>query len=249
MMSASFDRLTDAVARSHEYGHGHAGPREQETKTHFTIALAREAGTPGTTVARTVGERLHWPVYDQELVERVAQELRQRPDRLKAVDERHRSWLVEIAEAFGSPHGLTQSGYVYHLVRSLQELAAQGDCVIVGRGATMLLPRATTLRVRLVGERADRVATTRARLGLTQLEAERWVDETDRARAQFVQEHFHKDVRDPVLYDLFLNTSRWSVAECADFILEGLRRLEGRPRPTTTGEPGALGPLTPAAPD
>jgi cytidylate kinase len=230
---ASIGRLTEAVARSHEYEQSRPGPRGPQTKTPFTIALAREAGTPGTTVARTVGERLGWSVYDQELVERIAQDLKVRPALLESVDERHHSWLLEIVEAFGSRPGVSESGYVYRMVQTVAALASHGKCVLVGRGAAMVLPRETTLRVRLVGDRADRIEATRLRLGLAQAEAERWVDETEQARFRFVQAHLRKDVRDPVHYDLILNTSRWSVAECADFIVDALRRLESR-----TGQAG-----------
>ena len=41
----------------------------------FTIALSRESGTQGTTVAQELGSRLGWPTYDHELLERIAQDM------------------------------------------------------------------------------------------------------------------------------------------------------------------------------
>jgi cytidylate kinase len=229
------DRLAEALARAEAYDHTHPGRREPEAKTFFTIALEREAGTPGTSVARAVGERLGWSVYDQELVKRIAQDLHVRPALLETVDEHNQSWLLEIVEAFGSRPGVTETGYVYHLVQTLAALASHGECVLVGRGAAVILPRPTTLRIRLVGDRADRIEMVSRRLSLTPAEAARWVDETEQARLRFVQEHFRRDLRDPGNYDLVLNSSRWSVAECADFIVDSLRRLQGQapgePRP------------------
>src|SRR5437879_1074159 len=49
-------------------------PSQPLEKT-FTIALAREAGSSGTLVGAEVAKRLNWPVYDQLLVERIAQEM------------------------------------------------------------------------------------------------------------------------------------------------------------------------------
>src|SRR5437868_9081240 len=74
-------------------------------KKGFTIALAREAGTPGTSVAGEVGTRLSWPVYDHQLLERIAQEMGLRTQLLESVDERRRSWLLETVEGFISAGG------------------------------------------------------------------------------------------------------------------------------------------------
>ncbi|MGE5388460.1 MAG: hypothetical protein ACM3NE_06195, partial [Hyphomicrobiales bacterium] len=41
-------------------------PCKPETPPSFTIALSREAGSGGTLVAREIGRRLNWPVYDRE---------------------------------------------------------------------------------------------------------------------------------------------------------------------------------------
>ena len=65
-------------------------------------------------------------------------------------------------------------------------------------------------------------------------ETARHIEATDRDRAEFVREHFRRDVADPRNYDLVLNTSRFTVAECADLIIESLRRLESH---AARGEP------------
>jgi hypothetical protein len=66
------------------------------------------------------------------------------------------------------------------------------------------------------------------RLGLSRPEAARYVEKKDRERDLFVKHHFHKDPADPRQYDLVLNTTRFLVGECADIILDALRRLQGR---------------------
>jgi cytidylate kinase len=232
--TTSLERLTEGIARAQEHWFSRAsrGAGSRETARAFTIALAREAGAPGTSVARAVGERLHWPVYDQELVERIAHDMGLRPALLQSVDERSRSWLLEAVEGFSSAPGASENAYVHHLVQTLLSLGTHGECVIVGRGAALVLPRETTLRVRLVGDLEDRIEATQKRLNLSRTEAQRWVEETSRERVRFIKDHFRKDPRDPVHFDLVLNSSRWSVTECADLIVDALRRLErheGRP--------------------
>jgi cytidylate kinase len=221
--TTSLERVTEGITRAQ--AHWYARARRAATPA-FTIALAREAGAPGTSVANALGERLHWPVYDQELVERIAQDMGLRPALLQSVDERSRSWLLEAVEGFSSAPGASENAYAHYLVQTLLSLGAHGECVIVGRGAALVLPRETTLRVRLVADLKDRIEATQKRLNLSRAEAQRWIEETSRERVRFVQDHFFKDPRDPVHFDLVLNSSRWSVAECADLIVDALRRLE-----------------------
>jgi cytidylate kinase len=204
-----------------------AGDRSP-TPTAFTIALSREVGARGTSVARVVGERLGWHVYDHELVELIAQEMRLRTSLLESVDERHVSWLEECLENFTSLPSVSESSYVRHLLETVLSLGAHGECVIVGRGTALVLPPATTLRVRLVAPLEDRIAFIRRQRGLSHEEAARYVEQVDRQRTHFTRDHFQKDPADAVNYDLIVNSGRFTVEECADVIIAGLRRLQAR---------------------
>ncbi len=191
----------------------------------YTIALAREAGVSGTTVADEVAKRLGWPVYDKELLQRIAEEMGLRTQLLESVDEKRKSWLQECLEGFVAAGGVSEMSYVQHLTQTILSLGANGKCVIVGRGAAHILPRETTLRVRLVGDLPDRIVTVSRRINITKEKAATWIANTDRERQTFVKDHYLKDPTDPHNYDLILNTSCWSVADCSDLILQGLKNL------------------------
>jgi cytidylate kinase len=201
----------------------------------LTVALTREAGSPGTSIAHEIGKRLGWQVYDHELLELIAREMGLRVSLLESIDERQRSWLLESAEAFASAPGVTQMSYVRHLVETILSLGAHGRCVIVGRGAAQILPADTTLRIRLVAPREDRVTTLAQKLGLSHDAAARRVTEIDRERVRFIQEYFHKNPADLHHYDLVLNTSRWSLSECAELIIDALKRMESKRAAGGTG--------------
>src|SRR5262249_28050963 len=123
----------------------------------WTIAISREAGANGTGIARLVGERLGWPVYDRELLERIAHNMGLHARLVENVDEKQRSWLEESLAGLSSARALSGSRYVRHLVRTVLSLAARGNCVLVGRGAAQVLPAGTTLRVRLVAPLEARI--------------------------------------------------------------------------------------------
>jgi cytidylate kinase len=229
----NLERYSESTERAQQYWT--AQHREQETHDAqplfhgLTIAITREAGTPGTSVAREVGQRLDWKVYDRELVNKIAHDMGLRPSALESVDEKPVSWLLESLAGLSSRPGATEGGFVRHLVQSVVSLGKEGRCVIVGRGAAQILPAATTLRVRLVGLLEDRIAAASKRLNISREQAERWVVESDRERCNFAKSHFGRDPQDMRLYDMVLNTSRWTVPECADIIVQALRDFEKHP--------------------
>ncbi len=223
----SFSRQTEAIERAQRHWQLRR-QKADKTKPGLTIAIAREAGAPGTSVAQEVGKRLGWPVYDHELLERIAREMGLRVNLLESVDEKRQSWILESLEAFSEMPYVSETTYVRHLAQAILSLGAHGECVIVGRGAAQILPRQTTLAVRIIGQVQDRIALLSARLGLSKQEAGRKVEEMDRERQGFIQAHFHKDPREPHLYDLLLNISRWSVAECAEIIVRAQEQMQLR---------------------
>ncbi len=221
-MNINVERRLGAVldlARRQQRARSPEGP-------HYTIALSREAGTQGRTIARLVGERLGWAVYDRELLSLLAEQMGVQPALLENVDEKRVNWLLEFVENLSSPGSVSQSSYVRKLVETIVRLAAKGDCVLVGRGAAQILPPATTLRVRLIAPPPQRIAATQKQFQLTHSEAERWVQKTDHERTDFVSRHFHYDPTAPHGYDLILNSARYSAEGSAELIIEALHRLQ-----------------------
>jgi hypothetical protein len=207
--------------------------------------LSREVGTQGTLIAQEVGRLLSWPVYDHELLERIAQDMGLRTSLLESVDEHQQSLLLEMAEAFLSAPGgsvweplVTESGYVHHLVKVVLALGVHGESVIVGRGAAFILRPETTLRVRLVGRLRERVTVYSRQHQISEQEAAGQVRTIDRERTDFVQDHFSQDPCDPRNYDLVLNGPRLTVRHNAELIVEALcRRQAERAESQPAGPP------------
>jgi hypothetical protein len=200
----------------------------KDESTGITIAISREVEAGGPTLARELGKRLGWAVYDHELLERIASDLGVHAKLLQSVDEHRGNWLQEQFESLvGVPHVAT-SAYVHRLVKVLLALGQHGECVIVGRGAAIVLPRESTFRVRLVAPRKHRVLALGRRLGLGAPEADALLAAQDRERVDFVRAHFSSDPEAPSNYDLILNTEEFSATECADLVVEALRIRQSR---------------------
>jgi cytidylate kinase len=235
-MDRSVSQLVEDACRRWEAQREAAARREippRPTPPAFSIAISREAGTPGSSVAKEIGRLLGWQVYDQELLQQIAREMGLRTSLLENLDEREHNWLHEtiqaalasLASVQDSPWA-SESAFVHHLVETVLALGVHGECVIVGRGASFILPPETTLRVRLVAPVRDRVATLSHRLGLSEKEAAHKVRTIDRQRNDFVRDHFQKNPTDPHNFDLILDSSRMPVADLATLIIEALNRLK-----------------------
>jgi cytidylate kinase len=233
-LTNSSDRLVGALARSQR--HWDARAKAAATATGranvqplaFTIALSRETGARVSLVADKLAERLGWPVYNQELVQRIAEDMGLRTSLLESLDERRLNWVGSLLEPFAVASPVTEGAYVHHLTRVLLALASHGECVLVGRGAPHFLPPEWTLRVRLVAPLEDRIRAIQERYGDSRLAALRRIETTDAERNQFVRGNFGQDPTAAANYDLVLNTSRFTPDEAADLIVQALHRMQAR---------------------
>jgi cytidylate kinase len=230
-------QLAESIVHANNYRQAHVEARLTPESPALTIALSRQVGAGGTSIATEIGNQLGWPVYDHALLERIADEMHLRTQLLESVDERRMSWLTDALTSFSQAPSINTSAYVRHLVQTILSLGAHGSCIIVGRGSPYILPPATTLRVRIIADREHRILGLSRERGISRAEANAQLDTIDRERVAFIQDHFLKDPRDPQNFDIVLNSSCFSYAECADLIIEALHRLEAR---VNSGEAAAI---------
>ncbi len=107
---------------------------------------------------------------------------------------------------------------IVELARVILALGAQGEVVLIGRGAGCILPVESTLHVRIMAPLADRVAYMAQWLRLTQEEAAEQVALRDRRRAEFIGGCFRREPGDIYQYDLLLNSGLLGEERCADLI-------------------------------
>ena len=106
----------------------------------------------------------------------------------------------------------------------INELAASGSIVILGRGSQMILAdHKDTLHVLCVAPKELRYNRYAEREGIGMEEAKRRADEIDRARDAFYKKFWKVDVQDPRLYDLTVDTSHFALDQAAELIAAAVR--------------------------
>ncbi len=189
----------------------------------LTIAISREAGARGAAIAKRAGIKLGWQIYSQDLLEYIAQEGTFRQDVLDHLPVSAGAWVDDQLNGLLKQQNLSRNPSVLDLARMVLSLGAQGEVVLLGRGAGCILPAHSTLHVRLVAPVADRVAYMSQWMRLTEEEAAEQVGKRDSRRAEFIATHFHRKPSDVHQYDMVLNTSLLGEERCADLIVQAAR--------------------------
>ena len=183
-----------------------------------SVAVSREAGSRGVSVAAAVAARLGWPSYPQDALDSLAHDADARAELLRDMPAAAVQWAdLETAKLLFR-RKLAPDDPAAAVARLIFALAAKGECVLVGRGAGFLLPRATTVHVRVVAPFDDRAAYLGQLLRLTAGEGAKEATQRDARRAEFVARLTDRAVHDPTSYDAILNTARLPDALVAEVV-------------------------------
>ena len=191
------------------------------------ICISREAGAGGGQLAKLIGQGLGWKVYDEELVEAIAHRMGSPIEEVRALDELAPSmvqdWLLPLREEYYAP----QEAYLDHLAKLIEAIGRAGESILVGRGAGFMLPRETTLSIRVIAPLKARAQRLGERMGVSPRTARRAARELDRRRAQFDRTMHRANPNDPHNFDLVLNTESLGLEIAAEVVTSAVRA--GRP--------------------
>ena len=204
------------------------------------LTISHQYGSGGSQIARIVGDRLQWPVWDKEIVRKIADEYQVAETDVDDKDERRASVLEKVVGVLGVggfataysmlPPGIDDDRLL-HMTRTIvEDIARTGRAIIVGRGGNHILAkRPRTLHVFLFAPLEARVRRVAQVEKFTRSEAERRVTGMDRLRTDYVRSFYHADWRDPTQYNLTVDSSVWGDGPTADVILAALERMPEAP--------------------
>jgi cytidylate kinase len=204
------------------------------------ITLEREYGCGCAEIASELARRLNWKLWDHSLTEEIAKQAQVDCGTVQLCEERVDGTFYRLAKAFwrGSyersmPLDSRQTYDADCMVKMMEgiteNIAAEGDAVVVGRGAPYFLrERADTFRVFLYAPRPEKVRRLIAS-GTSQSEADDLVDTVDRERMAFIKHYFNADWPTRALYHLMINTQMGN-EKVISTILDTMHLLEDRAR-------------------
>ncbi|MGH7838386.1 MAG: AAA family ATPase, partial [Candidatus Binataceae bacterium] len=176
-----------------------------------------EYGSGGANIARKLSEKLGWKLWDQNITAEIARVAKVDPKAAQRCDERVDSLLSRLFRVYarGSyerslPLQDTQefnTDRMFTILRKVvEDVAAQGECVIVGRGSPFFLrDRPDALRIFVYAPLEEKIRRVKL-LGKSEQEARKLVEEIDAERATFIRHYFGKEWPHRPLYHAMLNS-------------------------------------------
>ena len=116
------------------------------------LTISHQYGSGGSQIARDLGGRLRWSVWDKEIVHKMATEYQLAETDVEAKDERVASFIERLVELLGMggfataysvlpPRGLDDAKLRRMTRTIVEDIAQEGRAIIVGRGGNHILAK------------------------------------------------------------------------------------------------------------
>ncbi len=183
------------------------------------ITVEREYGSRGGEFAHVLAQRLGWRLIDNCLVDEIAKKIGLQASTVAGCDEQFDPWYYRLGRSFWhasvdrlpaimSTAEVFDSERMAELIREyLKERVAEGNCVVVGRGAFAALhrePGAFHLFVYASTER--KLAWFREHFPDRAEDAKAELEATDRRRAAYIRRYHGQEWNDYSAYQLMMNS-------------------------------------------
>jgi cytidylate kinase len=181
------------------------------------ITIEREYGSGAGAISKALADRLGWKLWDEDLTARIAARLKCAPKLVEQREERVDSMFYRLMKAFmrGSFEARTDTAdlelldaenLVVLFEKVVNEIALEGNAVIVGRGSPWFLrERDDVFSVFLYAPHEEKLRRT-IEAGISRKEAEDLIESVDRERRAFVHKYYGLDWPYRPIYDLMINT-------------------------------------------
>jgi len=199
--------------------------KKKEEKEISVITISREAGSGGNILAKKLSEQLEYDLFYQEFIHDMAKSARVSVRLLETLDEKGVSVLEEWISSLVDKRHLWPDRYLQHLMKIIGTIGKHGRAVIVGRGANFVLPYDKRLSVRVIAPLETRIKNVSKAYDVTVEDAKTRVLTTESNRKAFIKKYFNDDIRDPLNYDLIINTETLSIDDAANAVKGALSQL------------------------
>ncbi|MBI5685172.1 MAG: cytidylate kinase family protein [Verrucomicrobia bacterium] len=179
------------------------------------VTISRQAGAGGVSLAQKLAQYLQqhdkhaacpWTVFDKQLVQKVLEDHKLSASVARFMPDEKYSEIRDTVEELLGLHPARWT-LVEKMSETILHIAQMGNAILVGRGANVIIGFApNAVHVRLVGSIAKRVRNCQEYYNFSPEQAAEYVRQTDQGRDHFLKRHFNRNIDDPSLYHLVINT-------------------------------------------
>ena len=196
------------------------------------IVISRQFGAGGKTLGEMVSEKLNYTFVDNDIIQMVAKQAKVSTNFVESIEDEAGGKLLKfmsglirksfIERILSDEHGyIDEEIYVDLLYKIINQIADEGNAVILGRGGQYILrDRADVFHVLLIAEKTDRIRFMEEHYNLNPTQAKQSVNREDKRRINLYKKFGKEDYDSPDLYHLVLNMSRLKLEEANELICE-----------------------------
>ena len=188
------------------------------------IVISRQFGSGGRKIGKILSDRLQIPYYDMALIEIASKRSESDYASLLEVDEKkiNRKWY-EFSMEVGLEYRMKKIPMNEELfslqAEIIKDLAEQGPCIIIGRGADYILrENERMLSVFIHADMKLKTDVVCRHYNLSREEAVALIRKTDKQRSVYYNYYTEYKWGDMDHYDITLDRGRLGIDKCADIL-------------------------------
>ena len=200
------------------------------------ITISRQFGSGGHEVGEKLARQLDVPFYDKALIAMAAKQSGLSEEVFANADEKATSSLLYSMVMGSYSFGARVPGInempindKLFIIQSdiIKKAAADGPCVIIGRCADYILrEHENCLNVFVHANKEDRIRRSVMKKDCEERKAADFVTKKDKQRANYYNFYSNKRWDDLQNYDIAIDTSRFTVDEAVELLMDAAKRLD-----------------------
>lgn len=198
------------------------------------ITISRESYCGADKLAKDLADKIGCKFYDREIISLASQKSGIHEEHFEDVEKKPtNSILYSVVMGMYSSRGayvklddvLTDDKIYKIQADIIRDMAAQGNCVFVGRCSDYILRNnKNCYNIFLRGDIEDRVKRVISEQNVTEAEAKKIVSRADKKRRSYYNYYTNREWGDISNYDIMLNLSKISENDALDMIVDFLNR-------------------------
>lgn len=199
-------------------------PLPETEEPHYVITISREYGSGGREIGKLLAQQLQIPFYDLDIIRTVAEKSGYSEDYVTKNEQKIKSpalmnlyfWYTAAA----TEEDLPKIEQLYHAQeKAIQEIAARGSCVIVGRLANFILKDSRyAFHVFISADLPAKIERVVNRDHIREDVAKKQIAKVEKERANHCYYFTHQQWGNAKFYDLMVKSNILGIAKTAELI-------------------------------
>lgn len=178
------------------------------------ITISRQFGSGGREIGKRLAESMGIAYFDKEIITAIAEKSSFSEKYVHSIVENHNYtyYPITVAKSFSIPYDQLPNAKIHQAQYSvIQNMAAQGDCVIVGRCSDYILRDFNPVNIFIYADMETKIARCQSRAAesehLSESELRKLIKSIDRSRAKYYETYTGQQWGEKENYGFCVNTS------------------------------------------